>query len=431
MSIIIAIIIFSALILFHELGHFLVAKKNHIHVYEFSLGLGPTICGITKGETKYCLKLLPFGGSCVMGEDDETDPNDAGAFNNKSVWARMAVVAAGPIFNFILAFVLAAVVIGMIGYDEPIADVVIDGSPAFEAGLTPGDHILKVNGKRVRLSREITLIQSLNPEEELDITFTHTEEDGSVTQKEGTIVPYLRNVYQVGIYMNTTAPEITGFTEGSAAEEAGVLVGDVIVSVNGTPVSKTEEVSENIQKCGGKPVTMGVRRDGETLELEMEPEKVSGYYSGLEMNNSLRTRGNPLRVVQYSFYELKYWIQTTFKTLGMLVTGQVGFNDLSGPVGIVDTIGTTYEQSRESGAKYVWVNMLNMAILLSANLGVMNLLPIPALDGGRLVFFIIEAIRGKRISPEKEGMVHFIGFILLMLLMAAVLFNDVRKLFFR
>ena len=141
MNIIIAIIIFSALVLFHELGHFLLAKKNHIHVYEFCLGLGPTLFGVTKGETKYSIKLFPFGGACVMGEDEEFDSDDPKAFNNKSVWARMAVVVAGPVFNFILAFILAVIVIAIAGYDDPYVVTVIDGSPAAEAGLMPGDQI--------------------------------------------------------------------------------------------------------------------------------------------------------------------------------------------------------------------------------------------------------------------------------------------------
>ena len=128
-------------------------------------------------------------------------------------------------------------------------------------------------------------------------------------------------------------------------------------------------------------------------------------------------------------YELHYWIDTTIQSLKFLVTGVVGVNDLSGPVGIVKTIGDTYDESKAVSTFSVVMSMLNIAILLSANLGVMNLLPIPALDGGRLVFLIVEAIRGKRIDPDKEGMVHFIGLVLLMILMVLVMFNDIRKLF--
>lgn len=342
MKIVIAIILFSVLIIFHELGHFLVAKLNGIRVREFTLGLGPTIIGVTKGDTKYCLKLLPFGGSCVMGEDEESDEPDA--FNNKSVWARIAVVAAGPIFNFILAFLFAIVIIGCAGYDEPKVQAVTEGFPAEEAGIQPGDTIIKLNNDRMRVYREISLFVAMHQGETVDVVY---------------------------------------------------------------------------------------ERDGERYETTLKPkldEESGNYYLGFSSNGQ-RTKGNVLKVLQYSLREVEYWIETTYKSLAMIFRGKVKADDVSGPVGIVSAIGDTYEQSKKDGAYYVLLNMMNFAILLSANLGVMNLLPLPALDGGRLVFLFIEAIRGKPINREKEGMVHFIGFALLMLLMVVVLYNDIRKLF--
>ena len=143
-----------------------------------------------------------------------------------------------------------------------------------------------------------------------------------------------------------------------------------------------------------------------------------------------REKVGVLGTLRYSAYEVKFWICTTLDSLKMLVTRQIGVNELSGPVGIVNTVDTTYKQSRSYGLFVVIVEILNLAILLSANLGVMNLLPLPALDGGRLVFLIIEAIRGKRVPPEKEGYVHFAGIVLLMALMVFVMFNDVHRIFF-
>ena len=134
-------------------------------------------------------------------------------------------------------------------------------------------------------------------------------------------------------------------------------------------------------------------------------------------------------MVKYSLIEVKYWIRTTILSLGKLVTGQFGVQDLSGPVGVVDVIGDTYEQSKSMGTTMVWMNMLNIAILLSANLGVMNLLPLPALDGGRLVFYIIEAIRRRPVNQRIEGMVHFVGFMFLMVLMVVVMYNDIMRIF--
>ena len=339
---IIAILLFSAIILFHELGHFLLAKANGIRVNEFSLGLGPTIVGFTKGETKYSIKLLPFGGACMMeGEDSQSD--DDRSFQKKSVWARISVVAAGPIFNFIMAFVLAVIILGNIGISTPTVAQVEDGYCAQTAGLQAGDEIIKMNHKHIHFFKEISMYTLFHAGETVEVTY---------------------------------------------------------------------------------------ERNGERHIVEVQPtydEEQGRYRYGIDGSGEY-TKVGPIKTLQYSVYEVKYWIQYTVGSLKMLLTRQVSVNDLSGPVGIVKTIGDTYDMSKSDGAFYVWMNLLNLALLLSANLGVMNLLPIPALDGGRLVFLVIEAIRGKRVSEDKEGMVHFIGLLCLFGLMILIMFNDIRKL---
>lgn len=172
-------------------------------------------------------------------------------------------------------------------------------------------------------------------------------------------------------------------------------------------------------------------REGEQFLAVIQPtyEEESGrYLLGIRANAEREKKGF-FNNIKYGLYEVKYWIWTSLESLKMLVTGRVSVNELSGPVGIVKSIGDTYDASKSDGIFYIFINMLNFSILLSANLGVMNLLPLPALDGGRLVFLIVEAVRRKKIDPEKEGMVHFVGIILLMGLMVLVMFNDIRKLF--
>ena len=343
MSIILAIIIFSVIIIFHELGHFLVAKKCDVKVNEFCLGLGPTLLHFTKGETTYSLKLLPFGGACMMeGEDEES--TDGRAFNNKPLLQRMAIVAAGPLFNFIMAYVLSVILIGAIGYDVPTLAGVMEGSPAEEQGIEAGDTIVALNHYRVHFYQEISIYTFFHPGEEVKVTYLRDGEE----------------------YTTMLTPEYN--------EEAG------------------------------------------------------RYLFGFQ-GDYTRIRGNIPQTLAYGFYEMKYQIYSTFESLKMLVTGQLSVNDMSGPVGIVKTIGDVYDESADSGAFYIAMNMINIAILLSANLGVMNLLPIPALDGGRLLFFIVEGIRGKKLNEEIEGRIHFIGFALLMALMVVVMFNDIYKLF--
>lgn len=341
MSIVIALLVFSVIILFHEFGHFLLAKLNKITVVEFSLGMGPRLLSFEAGGTRYSWKLLPFGGSCMMlGEDGEEE--EEGSFGSKSVWARMSVIAAGPIFNFLLAFIMALFIVGNLGYDVPVLLNVTEGMPAADAGLQAGDRIVKMNGKRIHLYREVQ-----------NYSMFHQ----------------------------------------------------------------------------GETVIFQYERDGELHEATVTPELTNGSYKyGIGGNINYRQKTNVLETLEYSAYEVYYWIDTTVSSLGLLFKGGVQLDDMSGPVGVVDAIGTTYQESRDEGAFYVWMNLLNIAILLSANLGVMNLLPIPALDGGRLIFLIVEVIRRRRVEPELEAKIHFAGLMLLMLLMVVVMFNDVKKL---
>lgn len=429
MNIILAIVIFSLIILFHEFGHFLLAKINKIRVREFTLGLGPTIVGFTKGETKYCLKLLPFGGSCVMDEDIEADSTDERAFNNKNVWQRLSVVAAGPVFNFIMAFVFSLVIILIIGYDRPIVNYVTEDSAAYEAGLLEGDVIKKVNGKRVKLSREVSFEQDINPSETMELLVERTV-DGKTTEETITVTPEKEEKYQIGIYIESDSTDIYGFTEGSPAEKSGLLTGDTILAVNGIEVKKDTDIVSAIEQSGGGELIFTIERAGEQSEIAVTPEFVTVYSHGFYTDTNLsREKNGIFKAIEYSFYEVGYWIKTTIKSLKMLVTGQVGLDQMSGPVGIVSVIGETYTESKQDGWLYVFLNMTNLAILLSANLGVMNLLPIPALDGGRIIFFLIEGITGKRLPQKIEGIIHMIGFALLMLLMIFVVFNDIIKIF--
>ena len=181
-SIIIAIILFGIIVIFHELGHFLLAKANGIKVNEFCLGLGPTLFGIQKGETKYSIKLLPFGGACIMEGEDESS-QDNRAFNNKSVWARMSVVFAGPFFNFIMAFIFALIIICAAGYDSPKISGVVDGYAAEEAGFKAGDEIVKLNNTNIHFYREISLYSVLHKGEDVKVTYLRDGKTETTTLK--------------------------------------------------------------------------------------------------------------------------------------------------------------------------------------------------------------------------------------------------------
>ena len=428
MRFVIAVIIFSVVILIHELGHFLLAKKNHIEVLEFSLGMGPRILSTVKGGTRYSLKLLPLGGSCAMaGEDAEDD--GPGTFNSASVWGRIAVVAAGPVFNFLLAFVLSVIIVGCIGYDPATVLEVTEGSSAEKAGLEAGDVITQYQGYHIDLGKDLYVYTYLNELQDEDTIHLKVKRDGEI--KEISYKPDVNVRYLLGFNRSdANSMTVESLIKGMPLEEAGLEAGDVITRINGVEVPDGAAYEKYLEKhpLFDQPVTITYERNGLEYEVEITPREYRTPVTGFGYNTySEKTSG--FNVLKYGAVEVKYMIRTTILSLKELVSGHLGMKDLSGPVGVVDAIGDTYEQSRNEGTLMIWMNMLNMAVLLSANLGVMNLLPIPALDGGRLVFLLTEAIRRKPVNRQIEGMVHFAGLMLLMALMVVVMYNDILKIF--
>lgn len=358
-----ALLVFSVLILFHEFGHFLLAKRGGICVVEFSLGMGPRIFSFVKGGTRYSLNAFPFGGSCMMlGEDedlsseteDEEAENDYGIelppgatgvpFHETSPWTRFKVVAAGPLFNFILAFLGAFFIISCAGYEPPVVSQVMDGYPAQEAGLQAGDVITKLNGKSIKIYGDITAYTGFHP---------------------------------------------------------------------------------------GKTLEVEYKRDGETYTAVLEPkysEESGRYLIGISYDGARKSE-SVFTTIRYSLYELRYWVNMTFDSLKMIVNRQVSADDIAGPVMIVSMLDSTVKQTQQYGLLVVALNVTSLCVLLSVNLAIMNLLPLPALDGGRLVFIVLEMLRGKPVNQELEGRIHMIGMAALMTLMMFILYNDIRNLF--
>ncbi|MDD5949597.1 MAG: RIP metalloprotease RseP [Lachnospiraceae bacterium] len=433
MKIIIALLIFGIIVFVHELGHFLLAKANGIFVEEFSIGMGPKLFSFVKGDTRYCIKLLPLGGSCMMmGEDEESD--DARAFNNKSVWARIAVVFAGPFFNFVFAFLLAIVLIALVGADVPGVISVESGSPAQEAGLQEGDVIVSYNNSRIGVGREIYVNDYFHPlgEEEIPITF---KRDG---QTYNTILqPEKISRYYLGInYSNNSSPATVSVVEGGAMESAGLQDGDVITGINDVSIASGEEFYEYVSQheLTSEEVQITYERDGAENTVGVTPTKSEYYSAGFTYNCNYKDGNKKVGILgnlKYSLLEIRYQIKSVILSLKHLIMGNVSADSVAGPVGIVNMVGDVYSESAQYGLLAVFESLASFCIMLSANLGIMNLLPIPALDGGRLLFMLVEVIRGKKIDPNKEGFVHFIGFVLLMGLMVVVMFNDIRNIFIK
>lgn len=427
MKILIAILIFSVVILIHELGHFLLAKKNGIVVTEFSLGMGPRLISTVKNGTRYSVKAFPLGGSCAMLGEDMQDERP-GTFHSASVWGRISVVAAGPLFNFFLAFIVAVIIVAGVGYDPAEIQEVTTDSAAEKAGLQEGDIITEYNGYHIDLARDLYVYTFLNDltEEEVTIQVDRDGEKHEIVFKPDVNIRYLLGFNRA----SAETLEVASLIEGMPLEKAGVKPGDVITSINGVELPDGEAYQKYIEKhpLTNEKTQITYMRDGLTYEAEIIPEEYRTPQLGFSYNLGYQ-KVEGLSVLKYSMLEVKYLVRTTVLSLKELLSGSLGVSDLSGPVGVVDAIGDTYEQSKSEGAWMVWMNMLNMVVLLSANLGVMNLLPLPALDGGRLVFLILEAIRRKPVNREVEGMIHFAGLMLLMAMMVVVMYNDILKIF--
>lgn len=429
MTILIAVLILSAVIFFHELGHFLMAKANHVVVTEFAFGLGPRLLSFKKGDTVYAWRLLPFGGFCSMlGEDEEADAE--GSFTKASVWRRIAIVAAGPVFNFILAFLISIIVISVVGSDPARVTEVPEGSPAAEAGLQAGDVILRYEGNGIANGRELASDIDMDgvPQDSVEITFRRDGKTHKISYEPEKVTQYLAGyTYTPG---SDGPAEISSVMDGYPAKEAGLKEGDIITSVDGTTISSARELAEywEAHPMDGSSITLTCSRDGQSFTASLTP--VSSTSASLGFNfNLAREKMTPLGTLKYSVGEMNYWIHLTVKSVVSLVQGHFSIDDLSGPIGVVDAVDQVVDQTKSEGALIMGMSLLNMVILLSANLGVVNLLPLPALDGGRLIFLLIEAVRRKPVKRSVEGMIHFAGMMLLMVLMVYVAFNDVRRIF--
>lgn len=354
MTLILFIVIFGVVVIAHEFGHFLLAKANGIHVVEFAVGMGPTLCSFHKKGTKYSLKLFPIGGACMFeGEDGlaqkEGEPGE-GSFLRANVWGRISTVVAGPLFNLILAFIIAFIMVNsssILMLRDPVVSEVAEGGGAEAAGLQAGDRIISLNGERIRLYQEISL--------------------------------YMMVSYQ------------------------------------------------------GGDVEIVYERDGarHTATVTPKQDSSSGTYL-LGVMNSEFVEPKGLETFKYAWYEMRFSLKQTYKSLGMLFSGRVSRKDVAGPVGIaVNVVGKTYDGAKQYGWEMVLLSMLEITLMLSVNLGILNLLPVPALDGGRLVFLLLEVIRGKPVPPEREGMVHFVGLMFFMVLMVFIFFNDLANIFIK
>lgn len=327
LTVIVAILVFNAIVFVHEGGHFIAARLGGIKVVEFALGMGPKIVGKKIGETMYSLRAFPVGGFCLMlGEDEEK--NDPGSFNNAPILNRIGAVACGPIVNMLVAVLIYSLVLAPV-----------------------------------------------------------------------------------------TAPVIGGVTKGMPAEKAGIVAGDTIIDINDVKISSWAEMKPEIGKHEGETITITVENKGVQRDVQVVPVK-NGTSGDIVIGVTQKVGLGGFSLAE-GFKTTAQISKMMLDFLGQLVVGKANTEEVSGPISIIVYMN--------DAAKTGFLNVLYLTAIISLNLGILNLLPVPALDGGRLLFLFIELIRRKRVPPEKEGMVHFVGLVALMALSIFLMYRDIIK----
>ncbi len=371
-NIVVLLLILTLLIFVHEFGHFITSKMCGVHVYEFALGMGPKVLGFRRKNdpTEYTLRALPIGGFCQLAgedmEDDEDLPKDK-FLCNKPKLQRVIILVAGVTMNFITAIILLFFIAFIWGSTEQRSFIggVEEGSPAFRAGIKTGDKVVGCNGYKIDTWDKLSVVTTMkNKNDYIEYEILH--EDGK--------------------------------------KETYKLIPDEYVTYEDKNILITEEnTKEKILKDNNwdeKDVTIGKK-----IGISAPTEKLTGFVPS----------------IKYAFRKFANIVIMMLMILWSLITGRIGLNALSGPVGMYSVVGTV--------AKFGLANIIYLAAYLSVNLGVLNILPFPAFDGGRVLFIAIEAITRKKVDPKVEAAFHSVGFILLMILMLVITCQDILRLF--
>ncbi|PNU01094.1 RIP metalloprotease RseP [Clostridium thermosuccinogenes] len=429
MNIFIAVIALSFLILVHEFGHFIAAKLSGIKVEEFSLFMGPKLFGIQRGETMYSVRLVPLGGYVKMeGEEEASD--DERAFNKKPIPVRMAVIFAGPLMNLLIAVIFVAIVFSASGFSTTEISSVAPDSPAYAAGIRNGDTIVSYNGKRIYHPSDYVLFSYTQNNEPVKIGIKRDKEiiEVMVTPE---VIP-AKTSYILGFTpKESEGPEsnvVASVLSGTDAEKAGLKAGDRIVGLNDVEITSRQDIADFMAKNNDAPVQVTVERGGQKLTLVIKPAlQTTKETISIGINRFKYARGNLLENIKQSVIYNYSTARSVYYSFLYLIQRKVPANEMMGPIGIVTTIGETVEMSQTIKDKLV--NLVGITSLISVNLGIMNLIPFPALDGSKIIILIIEVIRRKAMPPEKEAIISMVGLVLLLVLMVFATSNDIMRIF--
>ncbi|NLV35829.1 MAG: RIP metalloprotease RseP [Clostridiaceae bacterium] len=427
MNLLLAILAFNIIVIVHELGHFLIAKKMGIKVLEFSLFIGPKIFSIDRGDTTYSLRLFPIMAYVKMeGEDEESDSEDS--FNKKSKRVRAATILGGPVANILLALVLLTAVFAIEGYSSTEIGNVYENSTAAQIGMLKGDRVISYNGKRTFLPIDVVQFLYVSKGETAQVEY---ERDGE--RFTGELTPVIHpeaKEPKLGISLSSEDPVnsniVMALSPDMPAQEMGILVGDRIVALNGIEIDNADELIAYVNKNGMNPIKVKALRGESEVNVTIMPKEVKTeewYDIGLAFSTK---KGGILESLWQSLVFTVSIVRSVAYSLVWLITGQAKLSELMGPIGMVSTISTSVAMAPNLAQMLLY--LMNITAYLSIAVGATNLIPFPMLDGGKLVLIGVEAVRGKPISPEKEGYISLVGFALIILLGIFAAYNDIVRI---
>jgi regulator of sigma E protease len=420
--------VLGVLVFVHELGHFLAARRLGVRVLTFSLGFGPKILRTKRGDTEYCVSVIPLGGYVKMAGDSPDDPARTGSpdeFLSKTKWERFQVLIMGPVMNLILAVVVMAVVLAQ-GAEVPVYEdqpptigAVQPDSPAQKAGIQPGDLILTVGGDPVETWEDLFIAVGVRPDRDVPVTLRRAGREESVTVR-----PEFDSRFDngdIGVEPDID-PIVSSVIAGEAAERAGIKAGDVVLAVDGERMVRRTKLVQKISGSGGREIELTLRRDGQQLTVRATPKQQGDRaLLGVFVTEPTRTfTPGPLEAVGLSVKKNVEFSGLIFRTLGGLFIGETSPRQLMGPVAIAQLSG----ESAAAG----WIALFTLMASISLNLGLLNLMPIPVLDGGHILIMALEGVARRDFSYAVKEKMLMAGFAVLMMLMVTVIYNDLMRI---
>jgi regulator of sigma E protease len=430
-SILAFVFVLGVLIFVHELGHFLMARRIGVRVLTFSLGFGPKLIAVKRGDTEYCISAVPLGGYVKMAGENPDDARTGASdeFLSKSKWQRFQVLIMGPVMNLVLAVVVMAAVLyqgapaPVFVTQPPLVGSVLDKSVMKAAGLQPGDLILSVDGARVGTwedflnamaakSKRLVTVRVDRRGQQLDLTFTPigTGRYDLVDLDSLAILPVMH-------------PQIKSLSPEAPGNEAGLRPGDVVIGAAGERDITSKRLVEIIKANEGKSITLDIKRNGQMLQVPVTPRRINDTVMiGADLSGfEFRTIEPGIwTAVKMSVVQNWTWAKMIAQTLGGLFTHQTSVKQLMGPVAIADLSGMAAEQGM--------LQLFSLMAMISLNLGLLNLMPIPVLDGGHIAILALEGVSRRDFSMKVKEKMLLAGFVLLLMLMVTVIYNDLTRI---